>query len=110
MRFNKEVYFQKIKPGEYNPETGNYEGDYTEDVLRFASIMDTKTETMKMVYGKIHQGSLTIILQSPMRKDFDQILYKGKVYQADYVRNQRTFIVSEKQGGGSRGYHTQRAR
>ena len=99
MRYNKPVYFQMRKKGEYNLETGNYDGDYTEEVLQFASIMDTRTETIQAVYGKFKQGSQTVILRNPFLDDFENIRIGKKIYGVDYSRKRKTFVVSEKAGG-----------
>ena len=110
MRYNKPVYFQMRKKGDYNPETGNYDGDYVEEVLQYASIMDTRTETIKAVYGKLKQGSQTVILRHPFLDKFETIRIGQKIYGVDYSRYQKTFIVSEKAGGDSNGSHVPRLR
>ena len=67
---------------------------------RDASVMDTGVETMKLVYGSIQQGSLTIQLQNQYEKPFDQIRVGKKIYQVDSrrdLRTKQTFVVSEVQ-------------
>ena len=49
MRYDKPVYFQKIIPGEYNPKTGNYGDDTVEETLRYASVMNTGEEQLRLV-------------------------------------------------------------
>nr|DAW59142.1 MAG TPA: head closure knob [Caudoviricetes sp.] len=100
MRYDTPIYFRKITPGEYDAETGNYEVDTIEETLRYASVMDTGTQTMTLVYGKIQQGSLTIHLQNRYQDPYDHIRIRDKLYQVDSVRNLRVkqcLIVSEVQ-------------
>lgn len=98
MRYETPIYFQRVTPGSYNPATGNYGEDTVEETLRYASVMDTGTETMRLVYGEIRQGSLTVHIQNHYLDVFDRIRIGGKVYAVDDRRRLRvkeTFIVSE---------------
>lgn len=61
MRYDTPVYFQEITPGEYDPETGDYREDTIQETKRLASVMNTGEETLKLLYGSIKQGSLTIL-------------------------------------------------
>ena len=100
MRYDTPVYFQKITSGEYDSNTGNYGDDAVEETLRYASVMDTGTETMIQVYGSIKQGSLTIQLQNHYIEPFDRIRVGEKVYSVDFsrpLRTKQTFVVSEVQ-------------
>lgn len=100
MRYDTPVYFQKITPGEYNSETGNYGNDTVEETLRYASVMDASRQTMMLVYGEIRQGSLTIQLQNHYDAPFSRLRVGNKVYAVDSARKLRTkhtFIVSEVQ-------------
>lgn len=100
MRYDTPVYFQTVKTGEYDASTGNYAADSISEVLRYASVMDTGTDTMTKVYGKICQGSLTIHLQNHCTEPFDRIRVGEKLYRVDVARRLRTkqsFIVSEVQ-------------
>ncbi len=100
MRYDTPVYFQKITPGEYDAETGNYEADFIEETLRYASVMDTGMQMLTLVYGKIQQGSLTLHLQNQYRDPYDYIRIQDKLYHVDSVRNLRVkqcLIVSEVQ-------------
>ena len=100
MRYDTEIFFQCAIPGTYNPSTGNYDRDnYTEE-LKMASVMDTQTETMKLVYGSIKQGSLSIHLQNHYDKPFDSIRIGSKRYKVDLSRKLRvkqSYVVSEVQ-------------
>lgn len=100
MRYDTPVYFQKITSGEYDPKTGNYGDDTVEETLRYASIMDTGTVMLKLVYDGPKQGSLTIQVQNHYTEPFDRIRVGEKAYSVDYSRELRTkhvFVVSEVQ-------------
>lgn len=100
MRYDTPVYFQKITSGEYDPKTGNYGDDIVEETLRYASVMNTGEERLKLVYDGPKQGSLTIQIQNHYTDPFDRIRVGEKVYSVDYPRPLRTkhvFVVSEVQ-------------
>ena len=100
MRYDTPVYFQKITPGEYDPKTGNYADDTVEETMRYASIMDTGTDMLKLVYDGPKQGRLTIQLQNHYEEPFDRIRVENTLYNVDYSRELRTkqvFVVSEVQ-------------
>lgn len=100
MRYDKKVYFQKITPGEYDPATGNYGEDDVTETLRFASVVNTGTDLMQLIYGKLVQDSLTIQIQNHYNEPFDRIRYGDKTYSVDRVSNLRlkqVFVVSEVQ-------------
>lgn len=100
MRFDTPVFFQSVEQGKYNSSTGDYEpATVTEDKC-WACVTDAKTETIKMVYGEIKQGCLTVRLQNTYRKPFDRIKIGDKLYRVDFSRILRTkqiFVVSEVQ-------------
>lgn len=98
MRYDTPIFFQKNTAGAYDAETGNYEEDLVEESLRYASVMDTKAEMLKFIYGNIKQGSLTLHIQNHYKEAFDFIRIGRKKYRVDYTRTLRTkqtFIVSE---------------
>ena len=79
---------------------GNYGKDTVYEDERYASVMDTGAETMRLVYGSLRQGSLTIQLQNQYAKPFDRIRVGQKIYQVDSrrdLRTKQTFVVSEVQ-------------
>lgn len=104
MVFNKAVYFQRIKPGKYDAETGNYGEEQPEEELRYADVTEAATETLQLIYGTLKQGCLTIRLQRAYDKPFDRIRMGSKVYRADWSKHQlsgkHVFVVSEVQGNG----------
>ena len=100
MRFNTPVYFQRKQKGPYNATDGDYGPETTEEVKRYASVTDTGTDTLNLVYGGPKQGSLTIRLQRTYTDPFDQIRIgdgeQEKCYRVDKARLfKRVFIVSE---------------
>lgn len=97
MRYDKPIFFQHIEPGAYNSLTGDYDEETISEVKRYASVTDTGTEMLKLVYGAIKQGSFTIRLQQPYLKPFDRIRLGDKVYQVDMSRKAKSFVVSEVQ-------------
>ena len=100
MRYDKQVYFQRITPGEYDPDTGNYADDIVEETLRYASVMNTGEDTLRLVYDGPKQGSLTIQIQNHYTEPFDRIRVDYKLYAVDFSRKLRvkhTFVVSEVQ-------------
>ena len=97
MRYDKQVYFQRITPGEYEADTGNYADDTVEETPRYASVMNTGEETLRLVYDGPKQGSLTIQIQNHYTEPFDRIRVDNKLYAVDFSRKLRlkhTFVVS----------------
>lgn len=97
MRFDTPVYFQKVTPGAYDANTGNYGEDTVVEDRVLASVTDTGTETVKILYGSLKRGVKTIRLQNHYAKPFDTIRIADTVYRMDFsrsLRNKQTFIVS----------------
>lgn len=100
MRYDTPIFFQTVVQGKYDKKTGNYADDRIIEVRRYASVMDTGAEAMRLVYGTIRQGSLTIQLQNQYAKPVDRIRVGQKIYQVDSrrdLRTKQTFVVSEVQ-------------
>lgn len=100
MRFDTPIYFQTVETGAYNAETGNYEPNTVTEDKRWASVTDSKTETLQLIYGDIKQGCKTVRLQNIYRKPFDRIKIGEKLYRVDFSRKLRCkhiFVVSEVQ-------------
>lgn len=101
MRFDTPVYFQRIRPGEYEEDTGNYGPDVMEEEKRYANVTSAGTATLQLVYGVIRQGCRVVRLQRHYRPSFDRIRIGEKIYRVDSsreLRNKHVFIVSEVQG------------
>jgi hypothetical protein len=100
MRFDTPIYFQSVVPGEYDTSTGNYKDDTINEVKKNASVTDSKTETMHLIYGEIKQGSKTIRLQNHYNNAFNRIRIGEVIYSVDYsrkLRNKHVFVLSEVQ-------------
>lgn len=100
MRFDTPIFFQNRKKGEYDPETGNYKPDTVEETQCWASVTETRVDTLNLIYGEIKQGCYTVRLQNTYRKPFSRIRIGDKLYKVDYSRTLRTkniFVVSEVQ-------------
>lgn len=98
MRYDTPVYFQKVTSGDYDSKTGNYAEDTVAETLRYASVMDTGTDMLKLVYDGPKQGSLTIQLQNHYEEPFDRIRMGKRLYRVDFsrkLRTKHTFVVSE---------------
>ena len=101
MRYDVPIYFQRLMPGEYNRKTGDYKQDTVKETMRYASVMDTGSDTLMLVYGGIRQGSLTLHLQCHDVQSFVRFRIANSIYRVDQRRTLRTkqvFIVSEVQG------------
>lgn len=97
MRYDKPIYFQRVNPGEYNPETGDYdEGEITE-VKKYASVTDSGIETVQLIYGNLKQAAVTIRLQRAYEECFDYIRIGEKRYKVDFERLGRNFVAHEVQ-------------
>lgn len=100
MRYNDRIAFVKNGESSYDVTTGNYIEDAPAKTIIPASVMDSRTQTMMLVYGEIRQGSLTIHIQNIYSDPFDRIEFNGKKYRVDYRRRlgtKETYIVSEVQ-------------
>ena len=92
------IYFQRVTAGAYDPETGDYGSDTVTEAARYAAVMDTRTETMQLVYGEIRQGSLTVHIQNHYTDSFDHIRIGAKRYRVDFrrwLRVKESFVLSE---------------
>lgn len=101
MRFDKEVYFYTEK-SDYNANTGDYDSLKPSEVPRMASVNQTETAMIRMVYDSIPQESLTVRLQNKYEKPFDYIRIGKKRYKVDKridLYTKQAFIVSEVQHG-----------
>lgn len=101
MRFDKEVYFYTEK-SDYNAKTGDYDRLKPSEVPRMASVNQTETAMIRMVYDSIPQESLTVRLQNKYEKPFDYIRIGKKRYKVDKridLYTKQAFIVSEVQNG-----------
>lgn len=96
MRFDKEVYFYTEK-SDYNAKTGDYDRLEVSEVPRRASVNQTETAMIRMVYDSIPQESLTVRLQNKYEKPFDYIRIGKKLYKVD----KRIDLYTKQQHGGT---------
>ena len=106
MRFDTEVFFQYITPGEFDSSTGDYEEPSIYEEPRLASVMDTARDTLMLVFGELRQGSKTVTIRSNVRQGYsrvrihDRTAKKDRLYRVRSVRELRrltTFILEEVQ-------------
>lgn len=101
MRYDTPIYFQRVTPGAYDSAIGNYADDSVSETKVYAAVMDTKAETMRLIYGEIRQSSLAVQLQNHYDEPFDFIrIGETKRYTVDFRRRLRVkdvFFVSEVQ-------------
>jgi hypothetical protein len=100
MRFDTPVFFLSSKKGEYDHDTGNYKPDTVEETQCWASVTETREDTLNLIYGEIKQGCYTVRLQNIYRKVVYRIRIGDKLYKVDFRRRLRTkdiFVVSEVQ-------------
>lgn len=98
MRYDTTVYFQRTGSRIYNPETGDYERGSPVETPRLASVMDTQTQTLDLVYGEIRQGSKTIHVQNRYNGPFERVRIGEKLYRIDFRREfgaKQSFVLSE---------------
>lgn len=100
MRYDTPIFFESVKLGAYDSETGNYNNDVVTQDMVYANVTDSGVQTLNLVYGKLKQGCYTIRLQNIYRKPFDYIKIYDKRYTVDYsrkLRQKHILVVSEVQ-------------
>ena len=101
MRYDTEVYFRLPPTSVYNTQTGNYEEGAAEETQAIAAVVNTDIETLRLVYGELKQGSLTIHLQNKSyTKVYAGVRIGEKIYSVDHVknfRNKQVLVVTEEQ-------------
>lgn len=98
MRCDKQIYFRRKTPGEYDARSGNYSAGASALAGVLADVTDTKERDLVLLYGGIRQGAFTIRLAAHYDGIFDDILMDGKPYHVDARRRLRSkdvFFVSE---------------
>lgn len=100
MRFDTEIVFVKEAEGTYNADTGDWEDGEPEKIKDYASVTETGTEALDLIYGDVRQNSLTVRIHGRHTEPFDYILIGGKKYHVDRrrpLRRMDVFVVSEVQ-------------
>lgn len=95
MRYNIPVFFQRKEPGKFDEATHNYNADTITEEKRYAAVTITGTDTLQLVYGTIKKQSLTVKLQRPYNKAFDNIRIGSKNYAVGFSRGNKVFVISE---------------
>lgn len=93
MRYEKIVTFLKRTAGNYDPNTGDY-GD--EIVFRYkmpAVVSPMSVQTQNILFGHVASGSLTIMTQWKLDKEFDLIEIDEKKYRVESEEHYRTRSV-----------------
>ena len=99
MRYDKQIYFVKEGEDEYDYATGDY--ITTEPIKHetWANVSDTGTERMRLIYGNLKQGAITVRIIGKYDKEFDYIQVGDKKYNVDAFRtfrNDQSFNLSER--------------
>ena len=100
MRFDTPIYFQRIKKGAYDANTGDYEPDSITEIKSYASVTEAKNEALTFIYGKIRQGAKVVRLLRAFPEPFDYVRIDKKVYSVDFSRGSKVFYVSKVQCNG----------
>ena len=98
MRYDKRIYFVKEGEEEYDYATGDYIATEPIKHKAWANVSDTGTERMRLIYGALKQGAITIRIREKYEKEFDYILVDDKKYNVDAFRtfrNDQAFNLSE---------------
>lgn len=98
MRYDTPVYFRNMTPGAYDPATGDYADPSVSEVMRMASVCDTSVDQMKLIYGDIKHGSVTVHLQRQYKDPFTEIRIGDKFYKVDMRHKYRfkdAFVLTE---------------
>lgn len=100
MRYDTPIYFQRVTAGTYDPETGDYGSDTVTEAARYAAVMDTRTETMQLVYGELKSRPV----YRTFRKFYDYDAEQQKVLNdrepEDRFAGLKQFL---REGGGESG-------
>ena len=97
MRYDKRLLFCLVDEV-YDHNTGDYKEDVLDEHIEYGSFVETDVQTMRLVYGEIRQGSVTVHLQNKVPYTFNRVAIDGKTYTKDQVINQRVkqaYILSE---------------
>lgn len=90
MRFDTPVYFQRITQGAYDEKTGDYGTDIIAETKRYASVTNTGADTIRIEYGELVQGVVTVRLQNHYTEPFDRLRIGDTVYSVERIRMLRT--------------------
>ena len=97
MRFDKVIFLVEKGTSKFDYETGNTKVDDPIKKKFYASISDTGTERMSLLYGGVRQNALTVTLKNINLQNIDYIEIDGKKYNIDNLtvgRNKKVLEVS----------------
>lgn len=106
MRFDREIYFQYITEGAFDPSTGDHADPAIIEVRKMADVNDTTRDTLMLVFGELRQGSKTACIQGRIAQGYsririrDRTASKDRIYQVKAVRELErltTFVLEEVQ-------------
>lgn len=100
MRYITPIFFQRVEPGGYNADTGDYDRDIIIESMQYADITDSSDRTVEMVYGELREGVLTVRLERPYTAPFDYIRIGERRFKADMKRStfqKMALVVAEVQ-------------
>lgn len=97
MRFDKVIYLVGKGTSKFDYETGNTKVDEPIKKKFYASISDTGTERMSLLYGGARQNALTVTLKNVNAQNIDYLEIDGKKYNIDNLtigKNKKVLEVS----------------
>lgn len=97
MRFDKIIYLVEKGTSKFDYGTGNTKVDEPIKKKFYASISDTGTERMSLLYGGVRQNALTVTLKNAVIQNIDYLEIDGKKYNIDNLtigRNKKVLEVS----------------
>lgn len=96
MRYDKKIDFLHVD--KVYQANGDYVDEVIESTTAYGSVVNTDFDTMRLVYGEIRQGSITLHLQNKVGFIFNRVVIDGKTYAVDQCINQRVkqaYILSQ---------------
>ena len=96
MRFDTKIYFLGEPERVYNEATGDYDVSEPEKVEAYADITNTGADAMKLYFGDVEEGALTVRTREYSEAQRMQI--NGDVYRIAFrrrLRGKTTYLVRE---------------
>lgn len=80
MRYDKPVYFVKIKNRHYDPDAGIWEESGTERQRRWANITEMGVERQQTLFGNVKLDRKVVRVYTPYQGEYDHIEINGENY------------------------------
>lgn len=96
MRYDKEIFFQTVSQGEYDPQTGDYGDPVIEETKRDAAVYSYSAQAQIKDFGKLMGEMVKIHLQNDYEEPFDQVRIGDKIYKVfdrSHMRVKGAFIL-----------------